>query len=254
MQRVIACGDFHCGHRVGLTPPAWIPSRKGFGYNEDLLFRQWDFFATEIEKLRPIDTAIINGDLIDGKGKRSGGVEQIEIDLNRQAEMAEDVIKFIDAKKVFITNGTPYHVDDGAAVEEAIASNVGATIGGHLFLEIDGVVFDVKHKVGSSSVPHGRSTAIKRENLWNVLHSERNTNPKSDVILRSHVHYFDYTGNTTYLAMTLPALQGMGSKYGIEQCSGIVDFGFVHFDVTDGDYTWQPHILQQQEKAQALKV
>ena len=255
MKRAVTCGDWHCGHRVGLTPPAWIPQKKGFEYNAEILLKQWEFFDSEIKKLGPIDILVINGDLVDGKGKRSGGVEQIEIDMSRQAEMAIDIINFIGATKVFITNGTPYHVDnDGAAIEEQIAREVGATIQGHLWLDIDGVMFDCKHKVGSSGIPHGRSTAVKKEHLWNLLWAEREVNPKSDVILRSHVHYFDFTGNSRYLAMTLPALQGLGSKYGVEQCSGVVDFGFVHFDVEEGKYTWEPHILEMVGAVEAIKV
>lgn len=68
------------------------------------------------------------------------------------------------------------------------------------------------------------------------------------MFLRGHVHYFNYCGGSSggrhWLAVTVPALQGPGSKYGVRQCSGTVDFGLIHFDVDDhGGYQWTSHLI-----------
>ncbi len=206
----------------------------------------WGWYERKMAALQPIDVLIVNADMIDGKGSRSGGTELITSDLRAQAEMAAACIRVAKAKTIICTHGTPYHVSaDGEDMETLVADMVGATIGGHEWVDVNGCVFDVKHKIGSSQVPHGRHTAAAKERLWNQLWAEQDGAPKSNVILRSHVHYFAFNGDADYLAMTLPALQGFGSKFGVRQCSGLVHYGLVHFDVQDdGSYTWMPHLLK----------
>lgn len=245
MKRVVAISDLHCGHIVGLTPPAYwthaARSRTARAVQAEL----WKYFSRKLEELQPIHALLVLGDCIDGKGQRSGGTEQITTDLQEQCAMAEEAISLAKAKHIVMVHGTPFHVGaDGEDYERLIAHNVGATIGGHEWAECHGVVFDLKHKVGSSQVPHGRHTAIARERLWNVLWQERDLAPKAQVLLRGHVHYFNYCGGSDWLGITMPALQGPGSKYGVRQCSGTVHFGLVSFDIyPGGTYSWAAHLL-----------
>ena len=249
MRRVVIVSDLHAGHHAGLTNPAfWLPEEApgrlgSFAQQQRAI---WRWYCDTIGQLQPIDTLIVNGDAIDGRGTRSGSTELVTADLKAQCMIAAAAIKEARADNVRIIAGTPYHASpEGEDWEEVLAEMVGAhPLSGHLFLDVEGVVFDCKHKVGSSSVPHGRHTAISRERLWNVLWHERQGAPKADVIIRSHVHYHEFSGNPTHLAMTTPALQGWGSKYGERQCSGVVDIGLVQFDISDGAYSWKCHLFQ----------
>ena len=251
MKRVLACGDLHCGHRAGLTPPRYqYPHRssatrkvKEWGRVQKEL---WDHWRERVEAIQPVHVLLVNADVIDGKGDKSGSTEQITADFQEQCDMAIEALSIVEADSIVMTHGTPYHVSgrDGTDYEAFVARELGAHIGGHEWIEVEGVVFDLKHKIGASQVPHGRHTAIARERLWNVLWAERDYAPKADVLLRSHVHYFSYCGWSNWLAMTLPALQGPGSKFGVRQCAGTVDFGFVSFDCDQGRYQWQTHILE----------
>jgi predicted phosphodiesterase len=261
MKRVVAMGDLHCGHFSGLTPPPF-QYRPGLGPDylqaRGAMQREcWNWFERTVAALQPVDVLIVNGDLIDGKGSRSGGTELVTGSLDQQADMAAACIREVKAKKVFCTAGTPYHVSaDGEDMEAIAAERVGASFSGHEWVDVNGCIFDVKHKVGGSQIPHGRHTAMARERLWNQLWAEQDGAPKANVILRSHVHYFAFNGDADYLAMALPALQGFGSKYGSRQCSGIIHFGVVHFDVDErGGYTWMPHLLRiRSARPRAVKV
>ena len=249
MKRLVIVSDLHCGHRAGLCCPGYqyalqdaSESRRAWAQLQREL---WQWYAATLRALQPIDWLVCNGDAIDGRGSRNNGVELITPDLSQQADMATAALEEARASKYLLIGGTPYHSDpDGEAWEAIIAERLGAIFGGHEWLDINGCVFDFKHKVGSSSVPHGRHTAISRERMWNVLWHERDWAPLSRVIIRSHVHYHEFSGNPTHLAMTTPALQGPGSSYGIRQCSGVVDFGLIHFDIDeDGGFTWKAHLL-----------
>ena len=238
-KRVVAIGDLHCGHRVGLTPPAWQYSAKGNKYFK-IQRELWNEYAGIMDRLKPIDILIVNGDVIDGRGERSGGTELIETDRLKQVDMAAEAINYCKADKVVITRGTPYHTGFKEDFEDGLlqkATNC-TKIGDHEFYNVNGVVFDVKHSVSSSSIPYGQFTPVAKDRLWNLIWSEYDMQPKADILLRSHVHYFLQSGGVDWDAFVLPALQGMGSKFGAKICSGLVHFGVCWFDVFDKPDKW----------------
>lgn len=247
-KRVVALADMHCGHRAGLTPPDFQDSttagpKKRRRYAQ---FQQqvWKFYAKTLAELQPIDDLFVVGDAVDGKGERSGGTEQLTLARTEQVEQAVACINEAKAKQVYMIYGTAYHTGLDDDWEDLIAERVGAEISGHESIEVYKTVFDLKHFVGGSGVPHTRDTAINREELWNMVWAYDGVQPRADILIRAHVHYFRYGGDGRRLRMTLPALQGYGSKYGIRKCSGTISIGLVHFDVYEnGEYFWQPHLL-----------
>ena len=236
---VMICSDYHCGHVSGLTPPKWRPYTPAW----ESFYAQWDEVWQEYkrwcDKISP-DILIDVGDALDGKGFRSGGSEQIATTYKTQAEMAADCIMETNAKQIIMVYGTPYHTGQDEDFEDMIVDRLPGCevkIGGHEFPKINGVQFDIKHKIGSSSIPHGRTTAINKSKLWNLLwNCKKNGQPNAQVILRGHVHYHAYTGGEGWLGMTCPALQGWGSKFGVRQCEGIVDTGIVWAKIYQDSY------------------
>jgi len=263
MKNIAIVSDFHAGHKFGLTPPGWLPEDPAIRNLEWIQANQalWGWYEAAIKQAGPFDAIIVNGDQIEGKGSKSGGTELIAADLEEQCDMAVEIIRRIPKRKgckIFMTRGTPYHVSssDGEDWENTIAMRVEAKIDEHLWVEIDGTIFDVKHHpAGGSQVPHGRHTAIARDRLWNLLWAEKEQQPKGQVFIRSHQHYHAYSGGPDWLAMVTPALQGAGSKFGLRRCSGLVDFGFVTFQTNKNEYQWQAHIANiEQQKSLLIKL
>lgn len=258
-KRVVVISDLHCGHQFGLTPPSWhdtpdstaSPARIKLA---DFRKRTFSLYYSWIKSLQPIDILLVNADCIDGRGEKSGQTELITSDRDYQCDMASEIIKCAKAKKIVMTYGTPYHTGQLEDFENSIAKEVKAEkIGGHEWIDVNGLIFDLKHKVGSSTVPHGRGTSIAKEHLWNLIWAEREESPKSNIVIRSHVHYHHFCGGIDWMGLTTPALQGPGSKYGTRQCSGIVDFGLVHFDVnSSGNYEWSIHAQRLLNKSEML--
>jgi hypothetical protein len=252
-------GDTHSGHECGLTPPDW-QSRTDSGnphiaHIAEIQNKMWKFFTNTIKQYGPFDVAVGNGDLIDGRGERSGGTEQLYADRKIQADMAIQVVKTIGAKKNYLIRGTGYHVSsDGEDWEDLIASSVGADIKDHAFIDINGWVFDCKHHLGSSSVPYARNTALSRDRVWSQLWHEREMVPKSHFLVRSHVHYAQYYETPDGANMTLPCLQ-FDSKYGKRRCSGTIDLGVVIFKLYKDNVQRIPVYLDMRfAKAQVLKA
>lgn len=245
MKRVAIISDLHCGHKAGLTPPSWQsaadedkahPDHKLAVYAAKL----WDWYDAEVKATGAVDLLVVNGDAIDGKGERSGGSEQLTTDREEQVMMAEKAIRLWKARQTLLVYGTAYHTGKEEDWERVLANNLGSHIGSHEWANVDGVVFDFKHHIGSSSIPHGRYTAAARDRLWNSIWADEDLQPQSDIVIRSHVHYhavsMDWSpARKQYrMAMTTPPLQGMGTKYGARRCSGIVHYGFLTFTVDKG--------------------
>ena len=239
-KRLVVLSDFHCGHEVGLTPPKWNPQSE---MQHDAKYRayMWQRYADTIRQLQPIDILVANGDLIDGRGERSGSLELVVLDRGLQAQMAAEVINFASAKKVFITRGTDYHVGPDESWENLIAERTKAErVGDVINLITNGLTFNFRHHIGGSQTPLGRTTPLTRESVWNALWSIRQGFPQADVIVRSHVHYHSFAGGPGWLALTTPGLQGYGTRYGERRLSGLIDFGFVVFDISSKDnFSWR---------------
>ena len=256
MKRVIALSDFHSGHLVGLTPPPWhVKEKRGTDRTKRGKFARiqrelWGEFVKMLKDLAPYDYVLFGGDSIEGKGFRSGSTELITADREEQAEIAASVFASVrlysGRKKVKIAAvyGTPSHVGTDEDWEDIVAEKAGFDkIGAHEWPMIEGVVFDLKHKIGSSTIPHGRGTAVLREMLWGDLWAMNDQQPKADVVLRGHAHYYIGIDTADKAGFVMPALQGMGSKFGARQCSGIVHWGLMHFDCAKGSVEdWDKHI------------
>jgi hypothetical protein len=269
MKKIIVISDTHCGHVAGLTPPQFQLSKfeeSSVKRNKwaDLQRELWMQFENLIEKYKPFDLGFDLGDMIDGKGSRSGGTELITSDRNEQVDMSVFTHNYIrdksnDGFKWVGVYGTAYHTSgEGGEDWETLAAEKSdfTKIGSHEWVDVNGCIFDLKHHVSSSSVPHGRHTPVAKEKLWNILWAEQSYQPTSNVILRGHVHYAAYCGGPGWVAMTLPSLQGMGTKYGSRYCSGLVHWGITIFEVDDnGRFDFEQAIVTiDSQKAKIIKI
>jgi hypothetical protein len=258
ITRMVVISDIHSGSLMGLTPPEFQTGliNKDISKNNKSAQIQrelWSFYSSEIDSLKkdnPIDILVANGDCIEGDGSRSGGTELICVDRIKQCEIAKEVISYAEAKTYLLTYGTQYHTGaDGEDYEELIAKDLKAKIGSHEWIEIRGNIFDFKHHIGTSNSPIGRYTPLAKEAIWNKLWSERQLIPSGvnnkQFIIRSHVHYFSMISDGDFTALTTPCLQGFGTKYGARRCSGVIDIGFLHFDIDkSGNVSMHKHFAK----------
>lgn len=253
--RVLLAGDLHCGHLAGLTP-------KGYGTNPENPMEQqfvdfqketWDFFEKKIMSLKPFTHAIWNGDLIEGRGKKSKGTELIYADRLKQVEMAATVIDYVNAPQNVISYGTPYHVGDGEDFERVIAEKTDSLLNAENLLNIGGVIINAKHHTNGTSTPYGAGTPLLKDALWGDLWAQLEDNPTADVVVRSHTHTFLKINDGFRTAIILPALQGALTKYGTIKCSKVVHWGFAYMDIyPDKSFTIQEIIYN--PEAQKRKV
>jgi len=255
-KRVVVIADLHCGHIVGLCPPAWQlkPVDAKGKRTKHIRIQQalWKEYKRICAAIGKVDVLIVNGDCIDGRSDKTGGTETITADRDEQCEIAIDCIRRINYDKLIFTYGTAYHAGkDGEDFENQIAAELKADkIGSHEWISINGCVFDCKHFIGGSTVPYGAATPMLRDRVWNALWALRNEQPLGDVIVRSHVHAFCRVETADYEAVNTPALQGMGSKFGSRICSRTVDWGLIGWDVqSKHDRNFFKHVVKIPEQA-----
>jgi hypothetical protein len=237
-KRILILSDTHCGHHYGLAHPEQCANK--------FQKKAWDYFEKGIKQFSPYDNIFCNGDLIDGRAKKNCGVELITTNLEEQSEMAIKILRWVistngkNTPKFAFTRGTPYHTGEAEDWENIIAKDFRygyeekeKNIDESLLINVENVIFDLKHKIGSSAMPQTRVGAPAREIVQAMIKENYQDRPKADVFIRSHVHYHTLVNLLGRIAFTTPALQ-INSSYGQRQCSGIIDFGFMIIDVNEG--------------------
>ena len=256
--------DTHCGHRAGLTPPDYWD--RGVEWH-DVQEECWTEYEKIAKKIGKVDFVIFNGDAIDGSGSRSGGTELITTNLFEQAEMAAQCLAIWNARTYIMSYGTDYHVglngeDFELAVVDKLREKTKAKVilKSHPFVNIGGVTFDIKHHIGGSTTPYTAGTSILKDKMQNeqwFLDGEGQ--PLADVILRAHVHKFDYfggmRGERPWIAIKQLALQAASTKYGSRRCSGVVHWGLIEVDIENGAFDFTFHIRNiLANKTEAIKI
>jgi predicted phosphodiesterase len=243
---IVFSGDWHCGARTGLAPPDWEwqenngvrgPWAKAQG-------KVWDWFEGEIKSLGTIDYLVTTGDIVEGGGEKNCGAELSIPNLDEQAECAADVIRFIKPKVCRIIRGTRYHTGKVRILEDTVAQLVGAPQPTwREKFSIGGKVFNVRHKMSKSNLPHTRFTPLARAAMWDLWESARCDDEAADVIIRGHTHQFLYLGYDGVLAINCPSLQLPRTDFGEADCEGELSMGFLSFKIGEGGMAWHAHLL-----------
>jgi hypothetical protein len=188
-----------------------------------------------MEMFKPYNVALLNGDLIDGKGEKSGGTELLTSDWKQQAQMAAAWIRRLDVKYIRATRGTPNHTGVTADMEDWVidilkAEGIDAVIEEAGLYKVYGQTIDMRHFVPSSSIPHGVATPVLRSLLSALLWNTEDVQDMVDIFIRSHIHKAIQINVHNKLFIVTPALQGRGSK-GARKWDNVVQFGFVVLDI-----------------------
>lgn len=239
-KRIIIISDTHCGHIHGLTPPAYRTQYNDSAFNFQT--KSWNWFQNMVNIWKPFDMLIANGDLIDGRGEKSGGTELITSDRMLQAQMAAEVINEINAEKVLIIRGTDYHTGQAEQFENRLGDLTGAEeVSDRMRFLVNGNLFDVRHHVGNTTVPWSDLTAPMKELILYNLERREDIN----LMIRSHIHKFTM-GSTAVnqMVVTTPGLQG-NSRHGIKKCVGRTDYGIIIVEIDqDGTFRVIPIITK----------
>jgi hypothetical protein len=241
----IAClADSHCGSVGGLTPP-W---REAGGQESHLARMRASLWAHFVEHMpHQPDVLLLMGDLVDGAQRKDDARGLLMPDCKEQLSCVEEIIDFIHPTHTVLVYGTGYHVIQGIHLEQELVERLKhlpyapIDAGHHVHVRLGGMLFDLKHTVGTGMLYHTRSMPLLRENYYNLLRADCGMSPRARVFLRAHAHRYMWHSSRHVDMGILPSLQAW-SDFGA-RLSDTHDVGVVHLDVTRGSLTHQVHLM-----------
>lgn len=217
-KSVVIFSDIHVGSKVAVCTPEPELSDGG-SYKpykaQKALYDCWlDACDSIIEKPSVI---VINGEPVDGINRRSMGSGLWTTNFIDEIRDFKKLFKEIPkCDKVFFVRGSGYHVtaDGSTPMEEIVAEELNAdkyrAYGGSGFtdyelnIELHNKHFNFTHHVGFSRWFMYRTTPIAREMAsMHFEHSKRGFH--TDVMVRSHVHYYVEVRFPNTIGFTCPA-------------------------------------------------
>ena len=249
----------HVGSRLAVSPPLFRDS-KGGTYRANKVQRAlFDAWCKTAAAWNAPDVLVINGEPIDGQGAKGRGTEQWTTNYYDQINAAVALTRAFHAKKIFLTQGSGYHVEQGGvSIEETFGERVGAEkvkgqfVNPEIYLTVENVHFNFAHAIGSSiSGWNYRSTAIAKEMMLGQLMKSHKY--PFDVLVRSHVHYFWAVESAGKLGVITPAWQLQTSFMQRNGTMGsIPDIGAIRFSVKGSDYRLEKKLYRLKESRPPL--
>lgn len=219
MRSVLILSDMHCGHHLGMWHPDLknpYGERANMNIGQKWLYQCWQEML-KLAKQRKPQVLVVNGDLLDGEGRKSSGTEQYSTIVAAQQKAA---IKLLEpyrdiVEEIYVIRGTPYHDGNNGVDVEAVAAALGAVpqrgnkdwhAHEHLDLDIDGVVLNFNHEIAVASSFYA-STPYYREAMYSAMAGLAGAYPNAKCIVRSHVHRWMHVENVSTHVVGTPCFQ-----------------------------------------------
>jgi predicted MPP superfamily phosphohydrolase len=224
-KRVLILSDLHCGSIFGLTPPEYQNSFR------EMQQIGWNFFIRNIKSLGKIDLCIINGDILDGPGKKDSR-QHITTDIKEQINIAISALKYVNANKFVFIRGTCYHVTTDRENEDDVARSFSSEIYDHKKIDVNGCIMHCRHSTGKGSSIYGSITPLQSNSAVQILSDISSSNEIADIYIRSHIHEYNMIDREPFTVISTPALQFKGMAYG-RKFNSFYSYGFVWLDIRD---------------------
>jgi hypothetical protein len=248
-KTIVCLSDCHVGSWYAVAPPSFTVNRGDETYQmkynaiQKSLYKAWKECATEWNSP---DILVINGEPIDGPNCREPSAVW-STRLQDQMEAAKILIRMYNAKKIYTTRGSDYHVTvEDQPFEEYFGKEIGATsvkgfyAPNELNLAVNGRIINFMHALPNTISWQYRSTAITREMA--MIKLNRSHRYDADIIIRSHVHFFWYSGSTSHLAIITPCFK-LTDWYAYKKgsASSAPDIGAVRLTINEDGSFYHEH-------------
>jgi hypothetical protein len=204
-RAIVAISDLHIGSHSGLCPASGYALDNGAVQTPSLLqqyvWRCWTHFwdswvkeATRGIAAKNI-SVVVNGDAIDGNHHQA--VDLVP-NLEVQERAAVNILRpIVNKYRTFMVRGTEAHGGKSDQNTESIARQLGCETdeqGCHsvyqLWLDVEGVVFQFAHHIGTTSSAAYETSAPMRELVAGMVEAAQWDQKLPDVFVRSHRHRY----------------------------------------------------------------
>lgn len=204
-KAIIAISDLHIGSHAGLWPATGLRLDNGAlqmpSILQDYTWRCWmhfwnEYIPSHVKKLKEKNVSVvINGDVIDGNHHQA--VDLIA-NIESQEHAAVQILKpIVNRYRTFMVRGTEAHGGKSDQNTESIARQLGCEldeVGNNsvwqLWLDVEGVVFQFAHHIGTTSSAAYETSAPMRELVAGLVESAQWDQKLPDIMVRSHRHRY----------------------------------------------------------------
>lgn len=256
-KSLLIVSDLHIGSKFSVcsedperdSDNSYVPS-----YNQKKMNLAW--FECKDMIQQKAKALVINGEPIDGDNFKSLGDSVWSTDLGDQLKDAEKMVKTLPYEKLYLTRGSGYHVTRGATNFEKLFGN---KLGAEKYRSVMGTVtnsdyeanfkvndkmINFTHHIGYSGWWQYRSTPIARE-LVKMHFAHKENGFHTDLLVRSHVHYYCEVRFPHTIGFTTPAWKfpdGFMYRRGIPELPTV---GFMEVIIeSNGKILIEPHLVQ----------
>ena len=216
-KSLVVISDIHCGSKYAVcseSPVRNDDSDYKPNPNQRKLLEGWDWCIDQVSQ-KPT-ALVVNGEPIDGDHVRSAGAETWSSNLNDQMNDFIKLIKPISFANLIFVKGSAWHVTkENTNFEETIADKMKVkkykSVMGNLTyadyeanIEIFGKHINFTHHLGWSSWWMYRTTPIAKE-LIKMHFAHKESGFHTDVLVRSHVHYYVEVRFPNTKGLSMPA-------------------------------------------------
>lgn len=222
-KKVLVLSDLHCGNILGLTPPSY--------YNEFSGIQEigWKFFVDGMKKLGKVDLCVVNGDAVDGPGKKDS-LCHITTNVATQRKMAIECLRQVKTDKFIFVRGTGFHVTTDHEIEDDIAYHFRAEIYDERKIDVNGCVLHCRHTTGKGGTAYGSVTSLQRSAVVKLMDDVATCSTQADIYIRSHIHEAMSIERSVFTALSTPSFKFKGESFG-RKCTGFLDYGFVWIEI-----------------------
>lgn len=230
----------HCGGSSGMLPRDYYNADRDMHLQQsrvqEFLYEQWENMVLNVGE---VDAVICNGDIVDGLNRKGKGKDIQVTDMIVQCDIARQLLSMINTQRFIFTQGSNYHTGDNPSADEMICTMMRGEWFGHFGdVMFDNITMNVQHWTSFSKDPSGRFNSQRKDaNLLKLQGDE------ADVYIRSHAHYFAYSGDSNSITVTTPCWKGMDG-FVSEKSQQRPDNGYILFNIEGSDYTWQYNIFK----------
>lgn len=230
--------DFHHGSEDGMLPPDFTDISGSPRIQNPRQKYLWDNFISILDGLegRSIDYVVCNGDVLDGKQKKSETpsltLHKLEDQKNAAIKTLKEIkTRFPIAKWIFV-EGTPYH-EMPEQVRMVAKHFTDEPVKMTYRLQVGNAGIEFHHEVGYSG-GFLKSASLEKEIINGLLATAKNGWDEYHVHVRSHCHYFGAVQRGKYLTIVTPCLQ-LQNAYGTKNSptKNIPDLGGIYLEVDD---------------------
>ena len=229
----VAVSDLHTGGITSLRPPV---VRLGSDSDElrlgPITKQVWAAWTKLLKTYGSPDFLLVGGDCVNGNARKDEGRRCWTTDIQKQADVAAELINMWNAPVVFGVEGTKYHVENINGDEMTMrqvrnaADYKGRYAPPDWNLSIAGAVGHISHKIGGTRVFQYRGTPLSRELTMSRVMSHETEVFKANFILRGHVHnYYAVRAGANSQCCTIPCWQTR-----------------TDYEALNNPFVWMPHI------------